>query len=278
MMMKQFLVLMMMATICVGDELGERVLWNALAPGVKWDTAPGVTVTGEGVFHCAGDYGWATTGDLLPYSDATKVDLQTHGPVKVQAEWFREDGTFMSATQFNAGKLDVPAGERPRKFRFKFWLEGKGTEAKLSRALVTVSKVWRKAGTKLVKTYDAKSKTTPDEGMKLDGLDMKLEKEYSAFVFDDKVAFDAKGTLLVDVAGLKNGAVTVQALCWSADDAFQKAVDLVKDMSAAGYTEAPVAMHKEDFPADVAKLSFKVWLSGKEATARLGALHYGVLP
>lgn len=280
------------ATTLVAEE---RTVWNGLARAVKWDAAAGTTATADGAalrLHTTNDFGWATTEETFPATDTTRIDLDVkhvaNGKLKVQIEWFREDGTFVSATEIRSKSAALselqPAGERAGRFRFKFWLEGKGAEAQFAKALITTAQAWRKTGTKLLATFDANAKLESNSGMIVqpeDGvLTMRLEPdaEYASFYFEDKIVYDPKATVLVDIAAIKGGSVTVQALCWSPTGEFQKAVDLVKDMTTAGYTEVPVAMHKDEFPADTAKLSFKIWLSGREGTARFTVLRYGVQP
>ncbi len=293
------------ATVFAADELGARTVWDALqVPAAKWQTGEGVSVdvnkVGVTIRAVGVDFGWAAAPDFLPVTETTAMDLTvkqvTNGQLAVQLEWMREDGGFIGATNaFSGIRAGVslnnrkiaeffPEGERPKRFRFKFWLEGADAEAQLSRAVVTFKRAWRKPETRLIKTYDSYATVTPDAGTKVQALGDTLaaslgaDSQYSGFVFEDKVAYDKKGLVLLDVAALQDGVLSLQVLCWGKEGAFLKAVDLLKDNAAVGVFEVPLAIRTDDFPDAVSKISFKVWLSGKESTARIAGLYYGIAP
>lgn len=288
--------------LAAGD-LGERTLWDALqTSSSQWQTAGGISATVDGgvlvLRSKEVDYGWATSSDSAPFMATATVDLEVkqcvNGQVSVQVEWLREDGSFIGAVSIlkeaRAGasvtgkKLSefLPQGDKPKGFRLKFWVEGKGAEAQITKASVRFQRVWRKAETHLVKTFDAKTAFKADEGISVkaghDLLSAALDAKtgYAAFALDGPVDFDAKGVVLLDLAKLQNGVVAVQALCWNRDGTFLKSVDLLKDVPTSGVYEVP--LKALEFPADTAKLSFKVWLAGKETSAAVAGLFYGVMP
>jgi hypothetical protein len=294
-----------MGWTCRAAELGQRVIWDgARVPASGWQVADGITARAENgaITLVAGevDYGWAAAEELLPFSAGTTVELAVtrveQGQLSVQVEWFRADGSFIGATPLLErvkSETTVPArpitelvteGEKPNKFRLKFWVEGKHCRVVIGRASAGVVRVWRKAGTRLVKSYDAGTTYTSDPGIRVEAREDDLHATlapdvgYAAFVLEERVEFDPKAVVMVDLAGVQNGVVSVQALVWKADGTFLHSVDLLKDVSAAGCFEVPLEIHKDKLGADAAKLSFKVWLAGGQTTARLAGVRYGVLP
>jgi len=304
--MKGFVVVMMLLpATCTAEDLGQRVMWSAVQiPAARWQTATGITVGNDGntVTLKAGDvdYGWAATEGLLPVTDTTVVDLRVksvvNGQFNVQVEWCRADGSFLRAsplldrtkTEANVASKKIlelaGEGERPSKFRLKFWLEGRQASAVIGNATIGFQRRWRKAETRLMKTYDAGAKTTADAGIAVETRGGVMEAKlgagtpYAAFVLEERVATDKKGVVMIDLAGVQSGSVTVQALGWKEDGTFVASADLLKDASTAGCFEVPVALVSEKLGADAMKLSFKVWLAGGETSAQLAGIFYGVLP
>lgn len=292
--------MLLVPAICSAQELGQRVIWNASkTPAAQWQSATGLTVSSDGNVLTLKtgdvDYGWAATDGLLPVTDTTFVELivkrVANGQLKAQVEWCRADGSFLRAAPLDAhGKAPVKLvslageGDKPSKFRLKFWLEGRNASAEIEKAIIGFERRWRKSDTKLIKTFDAGAKVTAEAGVAVEARDGELAAKlaagtpYAAFVVEERVALDPKGVVMVDVAGVENGAVTVQALGWREDGTFVQSADLLKDVSAAGSYEVPVALVSDKLGVDATKLSFKVWLAGGETSARLAGLFYGILP
>lgn len=290
--MKKYLWLLLVAGVASADELGIREVWNAATlPAAQWETAAGITVTtkdGAVQIQCGdAEYGWAAARGLLPVTTTTFVNLETAGNLKTQIEWIRANGEFITATEVGPGQLAgkklldlLPAGERPRKFRFKFWVEGRQAAGTLTKASVTFERAWRKPGTKLLKAFSGRSPFTPGDGLVVqaegDAVRATVESAegYAAFQFDDRLPFDKPAVLLADIAALENGVLTVQAVCWDGDGNYLDSVDLIKHLAVAGATEIAFP----ELPAGTAEISLKVWLSGPKASARLAGLFYGRAP
>jgi hypothetical protein len=72
--------------------------------------------------------------------------------------------------------------------------------------------------------------------------------------------------------------VNLHVLCWNDRNEFLKEVSITPNIESAGLYEIPMRDHQQDFPAETARMSFKVWLTGKEASARIAGIYYGVAP
>ena len=291
------------ASITAAGDLGEKILFDgAKVPGAKWQTEKGVTVATEGatfILRSGGlDYGWAATGDRLPLVEAAVIDLDvaktSNGQLALQIEWFDSLGKFIGATnvlqQATTGtrlehkKLSsfTPKEGKPRQFALKFWVEGRNAEIQISNATVHFLRSWHSPNTRLVKAYGGNAKLSPEKGITVasegESLVARLGSgtAYSGFVCEDRVEYSLGGVVLLDVAKLENGVLTVQVLCWNGDGTFRKAVDLMKDVSAPGSLELPIDLVKDQIPSDTARVSFKIWLSGRETSARIDGLYYGI--
>lgn len=288
-------------------DLGTRVLFDAgETQPAEWQTAPGIAVTlTGGKLQLRGgdnDFGWAAPVASAAWQEGATVDIAIEsaaaGQLTAQVEWLRGDGSFIKATQLlqgaKAGGLkDKPLSDflppadsagKPRRFRLKFWLEGKNAVVALSLARVSAPRVWRSKDVTTVHVYSGDVKAQADAGLKLektaDTLLASLEagKEFSAFVLTDKVDYDAKGAVLLDLTKLQEGNATVQALLWDKDGNYIKGVDVLKDVNQPGLYEAAFGLYEDQFPANTKQVSFKVWLAGKETAATISGLYYGLLP
>lgn len=286
-------------------DLGERELWNALGvPDQQWKAEKGISVSVEPdmVVVRSGevDFGWATPNRRAPFVKTATLDVElkqiANGQLGVQVEWFKEDGTFISYTNIlqqakspvrlsNLKLSDlVPTGEKPKKFGLKFWIEGRNAEARISEAVAQFARSWRNAGTRTLHAYDAKASVTSDEGMEGHGENgvivarLSNDKGYSAFVLEDRADYDPNGVVMLDLEKLEGGTLTVQALCWDKDGTFLKAVDVIKDVAQVGVIEIPFTIYVDQFPKGTARVSFKIWLSGRGASATIAGLFYGVTP
>ncbi len=288
--------------------LGEHILFDAITtPASAWKTAKGITVAVEDrvlVLRSGDiDHGWATTGEQLPICPGAALDIEvgqaTNGQVGVQAEWFTGSGTFLGRSDLlKEGKRGTtltrcslaeraPREGYPRQFALKFWIEGRDAELRITRAIVHAPLAWRKPDRRLVFAYKPDARFASDPGMSVRAdaaaLAATLDSAapYSSFVLEQRVAYDPKAVLLLDLQTLHGGVLSVQALCWDRDGAFLRAVDLIKDVAEAGVVEFPFNLVTDPFPSETRQLSFKVWLSGTESrvrSARIGGLYYGVAP
>ncbi len=296
------LLIALTAGVVWADELGHRVVFDERKlPADRWQTATGVTVTATGdalVLRCAADGGWATFEEHLPFVSTAVAGIAIpqarNGQLALQVEWFREDGSFIGpADALRDAKAGTdqtlelarfqPAGESPKTFRLKFWVEGRDAEIHLAKAVVSFQRTWRKPGTKLVKAYRDGAKHTPDPGLTVradaEGFHAQVapDTSFSAFLLEDRVDYDPGAVVLIDLADVRAGGVSVQALCWKSDDTQLKPVDLIKDVTTAGVYEIPLRALDGRFDPETKKLSFKIWLAGQASTAQIAGLFYGVV-
>jgi hypothetical protein len=284
------------------NDLGERVLFDALAiPSAEWQLAEGVTsqvIDGVLMIRNAGSFCWATPGAQLPYDpDASvvlTVDSVGGGTVSVQAEWFKADGGFISATPVleraksgaavEGRKLSefAPKDAKPAKFRLKFWVEGKGAIVRFSRASIRAHRAWHNPKTETLAAFSGTAEIS-EEGLKVekrkDALEVTLPegKAYASFLFKSKVRRDPGGVVMLDLARVQGGALSVQAVCFDMKDGFIKSVDLLKGANEPGLYEIPLSAYADQFNG-VSRIMFKVWMEGAKASASLGGLFYGVAP
>lgn len=318
--MRLFLIPSLIAALALtahADDLGTRTLFDATAPQA-WQTEKGVTAkvedgalvmkTGDIAFGSAASENFITIDpkDALATISAAfpKTPLALEivlrevkgGTASVQAEWLRQDGSFIKATPVLAATTapltqkeirllaSAPGADRPARFRLKFWLEGRNARAVYDKVLITAPRRWHRSGTTLIQAYDADSKREVDAGLTVEAagkalqLNLSPDKEYASVALTDRAAYNANGKVLLDLAALNKGAVTVQVLCLDKDGKFLKAVDLQKDIARPGLFEIGFDLYADQFPAGTDKLAFKVWLIGKGATARIDGLFYGALP
>jgi len=287
------------------EGLGERVLFDALqTPLAQWELEKGISAKIENnaltLRSGDADFGSAAPREHARFQESATADIEIKnvavGQMVIQVEWLREDGTLVSApslvertkTAVNlTGKklADVlPKGEAPKKFRLKFWVEGRGAEAQITKAVVRFRRAWRKADTKLVKAFDGGTPFKADPGMSAQAnqkdIVAKLEPKtgFSAFYWTEKVAYDPNGVVLLDLATLQGGVMSLQALCRGEGDADLRAIDLIKDAPAAGMYEVPLKRFQDQAPSGTKELVFKFWLAGNEAIACVSGLFYGMAP
>lgn len=284
-------------------DLGSRVLFDGTkTTAAQWKTATGITVTpGDGkliIQSGATGYGWAAIDQALPVSATTMANFQlsdiTGGKASVQAEWLRKDGSFIKATPLLSASgtavalssqnilKQAPEGEKPAKLKLKFWLEGRNAKATYTQASITAPRLWRTAGTTLVKLYDSATPRQADTGIDVakDSLDVTLTQgtDYAAFVLTDRADYKPKATVLLDLAALTGGQLTVQALCFDKDGNYLKSIDLFKDVTQPGAYEVAFDLFADQVPAETKQVSFKVWLAGHGTAAKLAGIYYGLLP
>lgn len=305
-----FAALLLLARVLAAEEsLGERVYFDALqVPIDQWEAAAGTMVARDQnalvLKTDNNDSGWITTKQRLPFTDTAALSLSimrtVNCQVLVQVEWFREDGTsFLACSDLYQGGGDkpvnqilplakflpsLPDNEKPAKFRLKFWVNGKNAVAYLTQAIIHVQRVWKQADMQTMRAY------TPDDAVVEDpGIEYKTDHgSFSAhlladtttasIIFWDKINLNATGVIMFDLEAIQNGNVNLHVLCWNDRNEFLKEVSITPNIEAAGLYEIPIREHQQDFPTETARMSFKVWITGKETSVRLSGIYYGVAP
>lgn len=300
-----WVILVLLVPLARGADLGERILWNvAEAPLDSWKTATNITATVESgtlvVRSGEADYGWAASERRAPLLPNSRLDIEVldvaNGQLGVQVEWFKQDGSFIGFTNVlsqvkSADKVSaldlaslVPKDPKPKQFGLKFWIEGRHAAARVTKAEVRFTRQFRNPDTRLLHRYDADSTIKPEDGVTLspDGKTivaaLTAGKEYAAILLEERAAFDAKGVVLLDLASIHGGGLSVQAVCWNAEGTYLKSVDLIKDATASGLVEVGFKLYADQFSPGTTQVSFKIWLAGKETTARMAGLFYGIAP
>jgi hypothetical protein len=299
-------ILLFPAVLAAQESLGERVYFDAMqVPLDQWETAAGTLVARDQnalvLKTDNNDEGWITSKQRLPYADSAALSLSIlrtiHCEVLVQVEWFREDGTsFLSAADIYRGGGDKPVNqvlrlskflpdqEKPAKFRIKFWVTGKNAVVYLSQAIIHVERTWKQADMQLMRAYGPDDAVVEDEGLdyKTDhgSLAARLEPQATtaSIIFWDRINLNATGIIMFDLESISSGSARLHALCWNDRNEFLKEVSVTPDIDSPGLYEIPITAHQQDFPTETARMSFKVWLSGKETSIRLAGIYYGVSP
>jgi hypothetical protein len=299
----------LLGTLAVPAEegLGERVYFDASLVGVnQWETAPGISVLRDKntlVFKTDQvDSGWITSKERLPFSSTASLSLgllrTVRGKFLVQVEWFREDGSsFLGASEIFQGSTDVPVnkvikltdflpqlegGERPAKFRLKFWIDGKNGVVELAQAIIHVQRGWQQEDIQLMRTYTPDDAVVEDSGVEylvdrgVLSAELSAQTDSASVVFWDRVNLNATGLILFDVESIQEGSISLHALCWNDRNEFLKEVAITSDLTSGGLYEIPIKNHQSDFPVETARMSFKVWINGKGAKARIAGIYYGV--
>lgn len=250
------------------------------------------------------DSGWVTAKQRLPFTDSATLNLSVlrtvNCQVLVQVEWFRDDGTsFLAVSDLYQGGGDkpvnqilplskflptLPGDEKPAKFRLKFWVNGKNAVVYLTQAIIHVQRVWKQADMQTMRAYSPDDAVVEDEGIeyKTDhgsfSAHLLPETSTASIIFWDKINLNATGVIMFDLESIQNGNVNVHVLCWNDRNEFLKEVSITSNIESAGLYEIPIRDHQQDFPVETARMSFKVWLTGKEASVRLSGIYYGVSP
>lgn len=305
------LAVLLLHPLCLAaqDTLGERVYFDALqVPVDQWETAPGTMVARDQntlvLRTDDNESGWVTTKQRLPFSDTATLNLSfartIHAQLVVQVEWFREDGTsFLASSDLFQGGGDkpvnqvlplskflpaLPDNEKPSKFRLKFWVNGKNGMVHLTQAIIHVQRIWKQSDMQLMRAFTPDDAVVEDEGIeyKTDrgsfAARLSPEATTASVIFWDRVNLNATGVVMFDLESIENGNVNLHALCWNDRNEFLKEVSITPNIEAAGLYEIPIKDHQQDFPSETARMSFKIWLSGKEASTRIAGIYYGVAP
>ncbi len=245
------------------------------------------------------DSGWVTPQYDMAFTPETLVDMEVKevrdGRISAQVEWLQEGGEFLAAAPIFPPKGEAFSlmnqklvellpltGEKPKRFRLKFWTEGKGCEAQFSRIFVHAPRLWRKENIRPLFSYEERVSLKADSGMEVriqHGLlfaRLRPLSESSSFVLKDIVPFDPQAALMLDIQTLDKGDIELHALCWDSRGQFLKELELLKEITQSGLYETAFTTFK--FPPGTSKLSFKIWLLGKEASVRISGLHYGIAP
>lgn len=283
------------------ETVPDRIVFDAfnLQPS-EWKMSPEVSViqASATVSIRAGnvDSGWTTLQYDMPFTSETVIDLDLkqvrEGRFSVQIEWLQEGGEFIAAvplfpSQASAYSIQnqkltefLPSsGEPPKRFRLKLWTEGKGCEAQLSKFQVRAPRAWRSGKVRPIFSYEEKISTKNDTGVEakmekgiLHAV-LRPQKTSAAFLLKDPVPYEPKGVVMMDIQTLQGGSLELHALCWDNRGQFLKEIPLLKEISQSGLYETSFAIFT--FPGGTGRVSFKIWLSGKETSVRISGLHYG---
>lgn len=299
------LILALFGLSAAGTLAADEVRSNLLEVPLKdWKSGEGMTLNiqaGELELTSeqpASPRSWVAPKVTLPYSPDTKLQASvkelTSGNLVVQLEWLNDQGNFIAsseAMQVVPGEeksmevmlsdLNPPKGTS--QVQLKLWLNGEGAIAEVDALLLKTPLLWRQSGLKTSTVYDGTSTLDErSEGLTVspqsDELIVKLTDgvDHGSFVFSEKTDYSAAGAVMLYLAQLEDGKMTVQALCWDAQGKFLKSVDLFKDVAKSGLYEVPYSIYADQIPEGTAQVSFKVWLLGIKANAVLGSLLVGV--
>ncbi len=134
-----------------------QVLWDASKTWPdQWKTETGISAAVESgalvLRSKDADFGWAAVNESVPLRDSATIDLEVKeargGQLVVQVEWMEQDGAFIRAVELlkpgktgskiTARKLSefLPEGEKPKRLRLKFWVEGRNAEIQIAQAVI----------------------------------------------------------------------------------------------------------------------------------------------
>ncbi len=257
----------------------EAVLFSAAEAGADAWTWDGAKLEGQGgkllLSRDKGEVSAVVLDDRFAYVPDGVVDINVEqvmaGTYTVQVLAFKgssylgaadvlKDTAQFGVKVFQLSKLELPAGTET--ISFKLWVSKQGGSSVLINDLryyvsVEPGKVVfdKKVDTATAVTAD-KAKWVAAVG----GGNLMLaagEKEGSV-VFPDQIAKPDKGTLILQVAGVKNGTLTAQLCAFDAAGNYLSSVDAIKRATAS----MSCALDSLPWPADTATFQIKLWIGG----------------
>lgn len=261
-----------------------------------WTFAPELKAEnqdGRLILTSAAKTDWA--GPVGRWSASSGLELRVEGDagggnIIVQVEWFDRSGALVSAdevfrvsgagVQEKDGKMVPPP--KAAAFGLKFWFEGESIHASLAGITLSRVPVWPSGEALESVPAQENAKFEADSGIasKSEGTTCQMVLEegtgYAGIHLNNPVALREGLRVLVPVLELPSGtSLSVQALCWDRQGAFLGEVDLIKDITEAGDYEVKVPAAAMEFNPAPAKVSTKVWLTGKAGRpVRVGAVRF----
>lgn len=291
-------------TTSVHAQLGDRVMESSPSQ-VIWESSDPITITTDGnnVIAKLGDVdnSWLSTQNKYPLSDNTTLDIQcSGGAVGMQFEWFTSRGQFISATNvlkasdFAQGKQHlnvnehIPADirEKVRIFRPKYWLYGNNSVVTITDFAIKSPRQFRTKGLTLDHKWEAPCKLSPDpvltvkQDTGLIELSLNPSAKHAGLVFEDRVAYDAKGVMMLDIHSIPldqpGTSLAIQTICWDDKGNYLTSIDMIKSMNKAGTYEIAPSAYGSAIPENTVKISFKVWIWGNNAQCKLNGIYWGL--
>jgi hypothetical protein len=141
------------------------------------------------------------------------------------------------------------------------------------------SSAWR---TKQIASSHAINLANPkcEPGMRADvvagALQLSLDGvPYSAAELVGRDDYHPHDAVAIDVAAIKNGSLTLQAVCDDGNGGAARYVDLLENIEAPGRYEVPLWIYRT--PLNGAKrVAMKIWIAGDHPTATVSAVTYGI--
>lgn len=284
-------------------QLGNRVLEQS-PDQANWQTSDDVTckVDGKTVIAILGDVdnSWFTTQNQYPLNDQTTFEIQCSGAIGMQFEWFTSRGRFLSASDvlkasdFAQGKQSLIVNkfipddirEKTRIFRPKFWVYGNNQSVTITDFAIHAPRQFRTDGLQLSHKWEAPTKLTPDPVLEITqdnqciALKLDPSTKHAGLVFEDRVPYDAKGVMMIDINSITLGkadtSLTIQTICWDKQGNYLTSVDLIKSMNKAGTYEIAPSAYGSAIPKETVKINFKVWIWGNTAKCKINGIYWGI--
>ena len=86
--------------------------------------------------------------------------------------------------------------------------------------------------------------------------------------------FHPHDAVAIDVAAIKNGSLTLQAVCYDGNGAAPRYVDLLENIEAPGRYEVPLWIYRTPLKG-TRQIAMKIWISGNQPAATVTAVTYG---
>ena len=300
--MSAVLVAVLIRATAVAGELGTRIALNAMRADVTWQTNDNASVerveSAVLLTKTGGKGAWASPGARMPLLPETEirvhVDSLNGKSLRVQAEWLNDEGQFIEATRLadldEMTPLDrriplnghVPADIEPASFNLKLWLIGEKTEVRLKRLAVEQPRTWPRTNTRtLAQLVPPKVKVDAGEGVTADVMPkavrfaLSADQEAAGSIIRGRYAYDANLTVMLDLAALQGGRVTLTLICFDGNGEYLNGVPLMKALREPELHHADVSDVKGDMPAATRRVGFKLWLIGETPEAEMAGLFVG---
>jgi hypothetical protein len=255
------------------------VLFSAAASGADawvWEGAKLTSQDGKLVLaRAAGDVGDVYLQDRFAYIPEATLDVNVDsviaGTYSVQVLAFKgatylgaldllKDTSQIGLKTYQLGKMALPAGTET--ITFKLWVSktiGSATVlddlkyyVQVDPALVAFDKVIDAATVATAEQVD----WMPGDGGGV--MTLQTNATMGSIVLSDQIARPLKGTLILDVADVKNGTLTAQLCAFDGSGGYLDSVDVIKKATAGmSIPLGPVA-----WPDGTSTFQVKVWIGG----------------
>lgn len=262
----------------------EVVLFSAVAVGADawvWEGAKLTQQDGKLVLaRAVGGCGDVFLQDRFAYVPEASLDVDvdsvTAGTYSVQVLAFKgatylgavdllKDTSQVGLKTYQLGKLALPAGTET--ISFKVWISktiGSGTVFNELKYYVPIDP----SHIVFDRVIDASTVATPEQVGWMPGagggvMELQTNATLGSVVFPDQIARPMTGTLVIDVADVRNGTLTAQLCAFDQSGGYLDSIDLIKKATAG----MSIPLGSVEWPDGTSTFQVKVWIGGSSGAS-----------